>query len=217
MTICLEFEKPNFPWFNNPQCDIKEIKEGFNWRDLSLQNNTTSRSDFKDNDYLKDYVPFKWLHNKVNPNFYTNDLNVLPHPLVLETLHTIYEAATDFGIFLFCLVFDLLTNMLLYYSYIEVQKNSEKEQSYLWPLFLIAFNPISIMAVVTLSTSMNTFLLMFVVANLLKDEVQDGNVIFVAGMLVGIEPHYLILIAALVLYKYPGRILQILVPILIIA
>ena len=54
---------------------------------------------------------------KVNPKYYANDRNLLPHPLILELLDMVYHKAEETGVFALYAVMDVFTTIFLFIIY----------------------------------------------------------------------------------------------------
>ena len=114
----------------------------------AASNNTKSRSV----DAFKSIPVLNLLDKKANPKYYSNDNNLLPHPLVLELLHMIYKRYGQNGIFVLYTVLDLITNLILHHIYRITFSDKNQYNSEL-ALFLIVFNPLSIISVWVLNTN----------------------------------------------------------------
>lgn len=184
-----EFLEPikAFPFFNNVQCDFDEVLEGFSWKKIMKDQRKEIALKIseipEDTSDLTLAVSRELLEQKykINPKYYANNHNILPHPIIMEFLDMIYVKAGRKGIFGFYLLFDMLTCVLLNEIYKSTLKRRNTEGL---SLLLICMNPLSIISTCILNT--NTFMyffLIFIMSNVMEKDRFEFQIIIFAGLL----------------------------------
>ena len=124
---------------------------------------------------------------------------ILPHPLILNLVSSVYKRFHQNGVFTLYVLIDLITNVFLWISY----KSSFKKRSEVLSLTLILLNPLSIISVCLLNTNIFWyFFFSFFLLTVSQNRKDDEMFICLAAALISFDFHYLLLILTTVVYYH---------------
>ncbi|CAI2368203.1 unnamed protein product [Moneuplotes crassus] len=203
----IDFFQPvsKFPFFSNVHTDFEEILEGISWKKIvktqrkqlsalisEIPENSSMEVDQEDRRILEEKLKF-------NPKHYANDYNLQHHPIIIELLSSVYEAGGKDAVFALYLLLDLLTCFFLYHSYKLTKQDPPSATSFM----LVCLNPLSIAAVCLCNTYLFMyFFFSFILADTMSKKRSSTVLAVFGGLLIALDPHYLVLILLIILYRY---------------